>query len=73
VHHGGQVLDPDGGQAAADVVLHGLHVVDGDGFDFGQLGDGGGIEFGDDGPQLLLLVLGQGTGARAGRCPRSGG
>jgi hypothetical protein len=55
VHHGRQVFDADRRQAAADVVLHCLHVVDRDGLDFGQLGNGGGVEFGDDGAELLLL------------------
>ena len=54
---------PMAGQAAADVVLHGLDVVDRDGFDFGQFGDGGGVEFGDDGAELVLLVRGQRAGA----------
>ena len=63
MHHGGQVFDADGGQAAADVVLHGLHVVDGDGFDFGEFGDRCGVEFGDDGAELLLLFRGERAGA----------
>ncbi len=64
---------PMAGQAAADVVLHGLDVVDRDGFDFGQFGDRRGVEFRDDGAELVLLLLGQRTGAREGRCCWSGG
>ncbi len=63
MHHGGQVFDADAGQAAADVVLDGLDVVHGDGFDVGQFGDRAGVEFGDDGAQLLLLLRGQRSGA----------
>ena len=54
---------PMAGQAAADVVLHGLDVVDRDGLDFGEFGDRGGVEFGDDGAQLVLLLRGQRPGA----------
>ena len=63
VHQGGQVFDADAGQPAADVVLHRLDVVHGDGFDVGQFGDRCGVELGDDGAQLLLLLGGQRTGA----------
>ena len=57
------MLDADAGQAAADVVLHGLDVVDRDGLDLGQFGDGGGVELGDDRTQLLLLFRRQRPGA----------
>ena len=64
MHHGGEVFDADGGEAPADVVLHGLHVVDSDCLDFGEFGNGGGVEFGDDGAELLLLRGRQWPGAR---------
>ena len=63
MHHRGQVFDADAGQAAADVVLDGLDVVHGDGFYVRQFGDRAGVEFGDDGAQLLLLLRGQRSGA----------
>ena len=63
MHHRGEVLDADRGEAATDVVLNGLDVVDRDGFDVSEFRDRSGIELGDDGAQLLLLFGGQGTGA----------
>jgi hypothetical protein len=63
VHHGREVLNADGRQAPGDVVLHGLHVVDRDGFDFGELRDRCGVEFGDDLAELLLLLCGERAGA----------
>ena len=63
MHHGGQVFDADAGQAAADVVLHCFDVVDRDGFDVRQFAYGGGVEFGDDAAQLVLLLRAQRTGA----------
>ena len=52
VHHGGQPVDSDAGQAAADVVFDGLDVVDRNGLDLGQFGDGCGVELRDDRTQL---------------------
>jgi hypothetical protein len=71
VHHGGQVIDPDARQAAADVVLDGLDVVHRDRLDLGQFGDGAGVELRDDCAQLLLLFrrerAGPGQDAVAGQ------
>jgi hypothetical protein len=64
VHHGGEVLYPDGRQSSPDVVLNSLDVVDGDGFYFREFIDGCSIEFGNDGTQPGHLIIGQRTRAR---------
>ena len=54
-----QVVQVQALQAATDVVLDGLYVVNGHGLNLGQLGHGFGVEIGHDGAQAHLLLLAQ--------------
>jgi hypothetical protein len=67
VHEGDQVLQSQGGQPAADVVLHGLDVVDRHGLDLRELRDRVRVEVRDDPAQPRGLLAAQGRQARQHR------
>ena len=59
MHERHQMPQPQRFEAAADIVLDGLHIVNSDRLKLGEFGDGIGVELGHDSTQTGLLLIGE--------------